>query len=76
MHKEITAIIDDEVRVLLLTEHEHGRVMHRSRDAARKKIGSFHRFLLDITRMLKCPEPKAESSEDSSENQTDTTEKQ
>ena len=76
MHKEITAIIDDEVRVLLLTEHEHGRVMHRSRDAARKKIGSVHRFILDITRMLKCPEQKEENLKPSSEKQTDSTDEQ
>ena len=56
MHREIKAIIDDEVRVLVLTDHEYGRVIHRSRNSPRKQISSFHQFLLDITRILRCPE--------------------
>jgi hypothetical protein len=74
MNQEVTAIIDGEVRVLVFTEHEYKRVIHRSRDSARKKITSLHQFLIDITGMLKCPEPKEEKkSMESSEKQTEST---
>ena len=63
MSHEVTAIIDGEVRILVLTSQEHSRVIHRSRNSPRKKIGPFHKFLMDKLKMLHCPEIKEEEPE-------------